>query len=102
MPSAHHGDVEIRWFRAGDKAGEPIVLVAGLGGTHRDWHRLVPYLEGFDVVLFDNRGTGLSSAGSGLFLMEGMGAGGLAVVGGAGGGGADVPRNSLGGRIAPP
>ena len=62
MPSARHGDVEIHWFRAGDEAGEPIVLIAGLSGTHRDWHRLVPYLEGSDVVLFDNRGTGLSSA----------------------------------------
>ena len=46
MPSAHHGDVEIHWFRAGDEAGEPIVLIAGLSGTHRDWHRLVPVPRG--------------------------------------------------------
>jgi 3-oxoadipate enol-lactonase len=100
MPSAHHGDVEIHWFRAGDKAGEPIVLVAGLSGTHRDWHRLVPYLEGSDVVLFDNRGTGLSSAVSGLLSMEDMVADVLAVMDAAGVEAAHVHGISMGGMIA--
>ena len=100
MPSAHHGDVEIHWFRAGDEAGEPIVLIAGLSGTHRDWHRLVPYLEGSDVVLFDNRGTGLSSAASGLLSMDDMVADVVAVMDAAGVEAAHVHGISMGGMIA--
>ncbi len=100
MPSARHGDVAIHWLRAGAEAGEPIVLIAGLSGSHRDWHRHVPYLERCDVVLVDNRGTGRSSPVGGLLSMADMVGDVLAVMDDAGLEDAHVHGISMGGMIA--
>ncbi len=100
MPLARHGNVEIHWLRAGDEAGEPILLIAGLSGTHRDWHRLLPYLEQSDVVLFDNRGTGRSSPVGGMLSMADMVADAVAVMDAAGLEDAHVQGISMGGMIA--
>jgi pimeloyl-ACP methyl ester carboxylesterase len=84
VPSARHGDVELHWLRAGDPAGEPVVLIMGLSGSHRDWHRLVPHLPDHDVILFDNRGTGRSSPVDGFLTMADMVRDTLAVLDAAG------------------
>jgi 3-oxoadipate enol-lactonase len=100
VPSARHGDVSIHWLRAGDPAGEPVLLIMGLSGSHRDWYRLVPHLPDHDVVLFDNRGTGRSSPVGGLLSMQDMVRDALAVLDAAGVQRAHVHGTSMGGMIA--
>jgi 3-oxoadipate enol-lactonase len=100
VPTARHRDVEIHWLRAGDRAGPPVLLVMGLSGSHRDWYRLVPHLADCDVVLFDNRGIGRSSAVRGLLTMDDMARDAVAVLDAAGLGAAHVHGTSMGGMIA--
>ena len=100
MPTARHGDVEVHWLRAGDPAGEPVLLIMGLSGSHRDWHRLLPHIEDCDVVLFDNRGTGMSSPVGGLLSMADMVRDAVAVLDAAGLPAAHVHGTSMGGMIA--
>ena len=100
MPTARHGDVRIHWLRAGDPAGEPVLLVMGLSGSHRDWHRHVPHLLDFDVILIDNRGTGLSSPVGGPLTMEDMVRDVVAVLDAAQVESAHVHGTSMGGMIA--
>ncbi len=54
------GDFEVYWERGG--AGEPLLLIQGMSGTHRSWGRPFRALleEEFEVFAFDNRGIGLS------------------------------------------
>jgi 3-oxoadipate enol-lactonase len=100
VPSACHSDVKIHWLRAGDPTGEPVLLIMGLSGSHRDWHRHVPHLQDCDVILFDNRGTGLSSPVDGLLTMEDMVVDAVAVLDAAGVESAHVHGTSMGGMIA--
>jgi pimeloyl-ACP methyl ester carboxylesterase len=100
VPTARHGDVRIHWLRAGDPAGEPVLLVMGLSGSHRDWHRHVPHLLEYDVILMDNRGTGLSSPVGGPLTMDDMARDALAVLDAAEVESAHVHGTSMGGMIA--
>jgi 3-oxoadipate enol-lactonase len=100
MPTAVHGDVRIHWLRAGDPDGPPVLLVMGLSGSHRDWHRLVPHLLDHDVILMDNRGTGMSSAVTGPLTMADMVRDAVAVLDAAGVTTAHVHGTSMGGMIA--
>jgi len=100
VPTARHGDVEIHWLRAGDRAGPPVLLIMGLTGSHRDWHRHLPHLPDHDVILFDNRGTGASSRVGGPLTMADMVRDALAVLDAAGVESAHVHGTSMGGMIA--
>jgi pimeloyl-ACP methyl ester carboxylesterase len=63
MPSVDVNGVTIEYERSG--AGEPLLLVMGLGAQLTAWPtEMVALLEqaGFDVIRFDNRDIGLSSA----------------------------------------
>jgi 3-oxoadipate enol-lactonase len=100
VPTARHGDVEIHWLRAGDPSGDPVLLIMGLSGSHRDWHRLIPHLPDYDVVLMDNRGTGLSSPVGGPLSMADMVGDAVAVLDAAGLQDAHVHGTSMGGMIA--
>jgi pimeloyl-ACP methyl ester carboxylesterase len=100
VPSACHSEVKIHWLRAGDPAGEPVLLIMGLSGSHRDWHRHVPHLADHDVILFDNRGTGRSSPVEGLLSMSDMVRDAVAVLDAAGVESAHVHGTSMGGMIA--
>jgi 3-oxoadipate enol-lactonase len=53
---------QLHYQRGG--AGEPLLLIQGMSGTHVSWGRPFRDLleDGFDCVAFDNRGIGLSSA----------------------------------------
>lgn len=63
MPSVDVNGITIEYERSG--AGEPLLLVMGLGAQLTAWPaEMVELLEraGFDVIRFDNRDIGLSSA----------------------------------------
>jgi 3-oxoadipate enol-lactonase len=72
MPKAVVGEHELHYERAG--AGEPLLLIQGMSGTHVSWGE--PFLgalaESFDVVTFDNRGIGLSAPIEGAFTIVEM------------------------------
>jgi 3-oxoadipate enol-lactonase len=65
---------EFHYERTG--AGEPLLLIQGMSGTHVSWG--APFKgaleEGFDVVSFDNRGIGLSAPVDGPFTIAEMAA----------------------------
>ena len=57
--------VELCYQTFGDPSGEPLVLVMGLGGPMTWWDPVLVELlvdEGFHVIRFDNRDSGLSSS----------------------------------------
>ncbi len=61
MPKVRVGDIEIFYVEAG--AGEPVVLIIGLGGDHLSWgFQLGALAERYRVIAFDNRGVGQSEA----------------------------------------
>jgi pimeloyl-ACP methyl ester carboxylesterase len=60
MPSVDAAGTELHYLRAGE--GEPLLLIQGMSATHLAWGRpLLDQLErSFEVIVFDNRGMGLS------------------------------------------
>src|SRR5581483_8431240 len=61
MPTARVNDIAMYYVEAG--AGEPLVLVMGLGGDHLAWgFQLRPFAERYRVIAFDNRGAGRTDA----------------------------------------
>ncbi len=60
MPSVDAAGTELHHLRAGE--GEPLLLIQGMSATHLAWGR--PFLDelerSFEVIVFDNRGMGLS------------------------------------------
>ncbi len=68
------GDLELYLERGG--AGEPLLLIQGMSGTHASWGR--PFRElleaEFEVFAFDNRGIGLSPEVSEEFTIAEMAA----------------------------
>lgn len=72
MPKIAVGGTELHYERAG--AGEPLLLIQGMSGTHVSWGEPFRGLleEGFDVVAFDNRGIGLSERISEAFTIGEM------------------------------
>lgn len=62
MPRAHINDIEIEYETHG--GGEPLLLISGLGGQLTDWTPAFIELlndQGFRVIRFDNRDSGLST-----------------------------------------
>jgi pimeloyl-ACP methyl ester carboxylesterase len=60
MPKIRVGDIEMFYIEAG--AGEPVVLIMGLGGDHLAWgFQMGALAERYRVIAFDNRGVGQTS-----------------------------------------
>jgi pimeloyl-ACP methyl ester carboxylesterase len=61
MPKAETKGLELNYERRG--AGEPLLLIQGMSANHRAWGDRFRSLleESFEVIVFDNRGMGLSS-----------------------------------------
>lgn len=60
MPSVHIGDIDTSYELVG--AGDPVVLVHGLGSSARDWEFQLPALaDHYRVLTYDVRGHGASS-----------------------------------------
>ena len=62
MPSTEVGGIDLHYERAG--AGEPLLLIQGMSGTHSSWGPAFRSLleANFDCIAFDNRGVGYSGA----------------------------------------
>ena len=73
MPKVGIGELELNFERGG--AGEPLLLIQGMSANHLAWGE--PFRsrleEDFEVIVFDNRGVGLSSPVEGKFSIADMG-----------------------------
>lgn len=59
MPIAHSNGIDMYYELHG--AGQPLMLIAGLGYGLWQWHKMTPLLaRHFQVITFDNRGAGQS------------------------------------------
>ena len=94
--------VRLYWTSEGPEDGPAIVLVRGLGRSHRYFEPIVSPLvnRGFRVLRFDNRGAGQSDTPRGPYRAERMGRDVLCVLDAAGLDRAVVLGMSLGGMIA--
>ncbi|CAF0876971.1 unnamed protein product [Didymodactylos carnosus] len=100
------GSVDLWWTCEGPQAGEPLLLIHGLGYPSDMWYRQIPTLNeaGYRTIRFDNRGvgrTGFDQRG-GMYSIEIMSDDAAAVIEAAGYGekGVNVMGASLGGLIA--
>jgi pimeloyl-ACP methyl ester carboxylesterase len=82
-------------------AGDPVLLIMGLGSNAYGWHRTIPWLsEHYQAIAFDNRGTGRSDVPRGPYTVAQMADDTAAVLDAAGHERAHVIGASLGGMIA--
>jgi pimeloyl-ACP methyl ester carboxylesterase len=98
-------DEAIAWREEGPlepgAAGQPVLLIMGLGASSRLWYRLVPWLNvRHRVIVFDNRGTGNSAAVRSRLTMGGLARDAVQVLDAAGLDSAHVVGASMGGMIA--
>ncbi len=99
MPFANNETTEIYWEEHG--AGDPFLLISGLGGTHNDWRRLLPSLSAeHRVIVFDNRGAGETVASDEAFSIPLMASDAKAVLDAANVESAHILGMSMGGMIA--
>ncbi len=82
-------------------AGDPVLLIMGLGSNAYGWYRTIPWLaESHQAIAFDNRGVGRSDVPPGAYTIADMAADAAAVVDAAGHERVHVVGASLGGMIA--
>ncbi len=87
------------WTEQG--AGEPLLLIMGLGGSHKEWRRIAPKLaEKYRVILLDNRGVGETVFTDEPFSIPLMAADAKAVLEAANVESAHILGMSMGGMIA--
>ena len=99
MPYAENEGTRLYWDEQG--AGQPLLLIMGLGSTSDLWYRLMPALSAhYRTILFDNRGVGRSAAPSGPYSITTMASDAAVVMDAAGVGSAHVLGFSMGGFIA--
>jgi len=100
MPSIDAGGTELHYLRTGE--GEPMLLIQGMSATHMTWGR--PFLDrlerGFECVVFDNRGMGLSGQAELPFEIADLAGDTLALLDALGIERAHVVGISMGGMIA--
>jgi 3-oxoadipate enol-lactonase len=83
-------------------AGEPLLLIMGLSGTHRTWGG--PFIEAlradFEVLVYDHRGVGHSSPTRDPFAIADLAADASALLDAVGWASAHVVGISMGGMVA--
>ncbi|HET7752972.1 MAG TPA: alpha/beta fold hydrolase [Anaeromyxobacteraceae bacterium] len=73
MPTIHRDSHDIHYEVVGRPGAPPLLLVMGMGFSSRAWHTLPELLrDDFRVVVFDNCGTGRSSAPRRLYRTRRM------------------------------
>ena len=100
MPFTDVGDARIHYELSGPKTGEPVLLIMGLGWDMSGWDPMLPYLKGYRVLRFDNRGAGSSDAPDKPYSIEGMAGDTLKVMDAVEMPSANVYGASLGSMIA--
>ncbi|HEV3040999.1 MAG TPA: alpha/beta fold hydrolase [Candidatus Angelobacter sp.] len=99
MPIAINQGVKIFWNEEG--AGEPLLLIMGLGYSSAAWYRTRPVLSSkFRTIALDNRGVGQSDMPPGPYPIAVMASDAAAVLDAAGVESAHVFGISMGGMIA--
>ena len=99
LPVACTPLTDLYWESTG--AGDPVLLIMGLGMNATGWWRTVPVLaERFRVIAFDNRGSGRSPKPPGPYTVAEMADDAVDVLDAAGVERAHVYGISLGGMIA--
>lgn len=99
MSFAENNGTKIFWTEQG--AGEPLLLIMGLGGSHKEWWRVAPKLaEKYRVILFDNRGVGETVFSDEPFTILKMASDAKAVLDAANVESAHILGMSMGGMIA--
>jgi 3-oxoadipate enol-lactonase len=69
MPKLHINDIEVYYEMTG--AGQPVVLIHGLGSSTQDWEFQVPELaKKYRVITFDLRGHGQSEKSPGPYSIS--------------------------------
>jgi len=99
VPYTANNGTRIYWEETG--AGDPVLLIMGLGYSHDMWHRTRPALsQRYRTIAFDNRGVGQSDVPAGPYTMAQMAADAAAVLDAAQVDRAHVFGISMGGMIA--
>src|SRR5213593_3575612 len=99
MPRVRIGELEL--FHTADGAGEPVLLVMGLGGEHHAWDLVRRELaRRYHLVLLDNRDAGASDEARGPYGTGDMAADALGVIDHLGIERFHVVGASMGGAIA--
>ncbi|HWE52559.1 MAG TPA: alpha/beta fold hydrolase [Bryobacteraceae bacterium] len=99
MPYTISNGARIYWEESG--AGEPLLLIMGLGYSHEMWFRTRPVVSArYRTIVFDNRGVGKSDVPQGAYPIAQMAADAAAVMDAAGVQRAHVLGISMGGMIA--
>jgi len=114
LPEQIHGDTGrvvasdglLLWYETITPSSEPkgtVLLIMGLGGNALEWplYFVNPIVEaGYQVIRFDNRGTGLSSYGGGRYSIKDMAEDALSVLDHLDIDEAHIVGMSMGGMIA--
>jgi pimeloyl-ACP methyl ester carboxylesterase len=99
MPYVTSGGADLYWEEEG--AGDPLLLIMGLGATLEWWYRIRPELTPlFRTILFDNRGVGRSGVPPPPYSIAQMADDAAAVLDAAAVNRAHVVGFSMGGCIA--
>ena len=99
MPYVTTAGATIYWEEHG--AGDPLLLIMGLGATLEWWRRLVSILAPcYRTIVYDNRGVGRSDVPPGPYSIPVMAEDAVAVLDAAGIAAAHVFGASMGGMIA--
>src|SRR5437867_11888192 len=99
MPRVRIGELEL--FHTADGAGEPVLLVMGLGGEHHGWDLVRRVLaRRYHLVLLDYRDAGASDEARGPYGTGDMAADALGMINHVGIECFHVVRESMGGAIA--
>ena len=99
MPKAQSNGIELYYEIHG--AGQPLVLISGLGYSLWQWHKMVPFLaEHFQVLTFDNRGVGQSDKPAGPYTAQMLAADTAGLLDALGIEKAIIAGHSMGGFVA--
>jgi 3-oxoadipate enol-lactonase len=99
MPKVRVNDIEMNYELHGE--GEPLVLIMGFTGNLKGWRPLLPaFAREYRVLIFDNRGAGLTDKPAGPYSMPMMADDTAGLMDALGIGAASVYGISMGGMIA--
>lgn len=100
MPFVNNSGTQIYYETYGDDAGQPVLLLHGLGSSARDWERQRDALSDYRVVALDVRGHGRSDKPQGPYSVLQFAQDVVAVLDAVGIDAAHVVGLSMGGMIA--